>query len=175
MVTNSVTPFEPAAAEKIINEEIAKARDFLGEDAMSEDAAGATALLPILNTLQAEFGAIDRAAIPLLGEALNISQAEVRGTISFYHDYRNVPAGRATLRLCRAEACQALGGERIAAYLASRHNLHPGETTTDGAVTLQNTYCLGNCALGPAAMLDDKLVGRVDEDRADALLRGGER
>lgn len=167
-----MTPFDADAASEIINREIAAAREFLGAAAAGEDAASATALLPILNALQAEFGAIDRQVIPLMAEALNISQAEVRGTISFYHDYRSVPAGRATLRLCRAEACQALGGEKIAAYFASRHNLRPGDTTPDGAVTLENIYCLGNCALAPAALLDDTLVGRVDESKADALLRG---
>ncbi|MGE3248273.1 MAG: NAD(P)H-dependent oxidoreductase subunit E, partial [Beijerinckiaceae bacterium] len=159
------SPFGNAEAEMvrtIVKGAVDEARAFFGVDA-----EGAAPLLPLLHALQAEFGYVDAAAIPLIADALNISQADVRGTISFYHDFRHAPPGKHVLKLCRAEACQASGGERIAAYLAARHSLKPGTTTADGSLTLENVYCLGNCALGPAALMDDTLVGGIDEDRAD--------
>ncbi|MCC2096138.1 MAG: NAD(P)H-dependent oxidoreductase subunit E [Hyphomicrobiales bacterium] len=155
-------------AARIIADEIAAAREFLGEDA-----SGAAPLLPLLHALQGAFGNVDPDLVPEIAGALNISTAEVRGTISFYHDFRSAPAGHRTLRLCRAEACQARGGELVAAYLADKHGLKPGGTTPDGSLTLESVYCLGNCALGPAALVDDELVGRVDEARVDALVSGG--
>ncbi len=160
-------PSDMKEAARIIEEHIASTRAFLGPDA-----AGAAPLLPILHSLQSEYGYVDRGLVPDIASALNISQAEVRGVISFYHDFRSAPAGKMILRLCRAEACQALGCEAIAAHLADEHSLSPGETTPDGSVTLENVYCLGNCALGPAALMDDELIGRVDIARVDALMAG---
>jgi formate dehydrogenase subunit gamma len=151
----------------IIGEEIAKTRGFLGAGE-----ASSTALLPILHALQAEFGYIGAQTLPLIAEELNISQAEVRGVVSFYHDFRLEPAGRHTLKICRAEACQSLGCEHMVAHLRERHAIGPGQTLPDGSVTLENVYCLGNCALGPAAMLDGDLIGRVDEKRLDAIMTG---
>ncbi len=152
-------------ASQIIAAAIAEARSFL-----DGDGAGAAPLLPILHALQEEFGFVDPALVPQIADALNISKAEVRGVISFYHDYRSSPAGKRTLRLCRAEACQAMGCERLAAHLVTQHGLKPGETTPNGSLTIENVYCLGNCALGPAAMLDHELIGRIDEAQIDALI-----
>jgi len=127
-------------------------------------------LLPILHALQEEFGYIDAAAEPLIASALNITRAEVHGVISFYHDFRRKPAGRHVLKLCRAEACQAAGGDLIAAHAAARLGTPLGSTAPDGSVTLEPVYCLGLCALAPSAMLDGRVVGRLDEQRFDALL-----
>jgi formate dehydrogenase subunit gamma len=128
------------------------------------------AMLPILHALQEEFGYIDAEALPLVADALNVSRAEVHGVVTFYHDFREAPAGRHVLKLCRAEACQSVGCDGLADHLAHRHGLAPGETTADGTLTVENTYCLGNCALGPAAMLDGDLIGRLDADRLDAIV-----
>lgn len=138
------------------------------------------ALLPILHALQDEFGYIDRAAVPLIAEALNLSKAEVYGTISFYHDFRLAPPGRHVLKMCRAEACQSMGCEKVIDHVEKRLNAQLGETTADGAFTLDAVYCLGNCALSPAVMLDGKPYGRVSPQVADfliddALRRSGER
>ena len=119
------------------------------------------ALLPTLHALQNEFGYIDDAAVPLVAEALNLSQAEVHGVVSFYHDFRRVPAGRRVLKICRAEACQSMGGEALASYY---------KTNPDGSLTVEAVYCLGNCALAPAAMLDGELLGRVTREKLDGLL-----
>ncbi|MDB5572062.1 MAG: fdh2C [Hyphomicrobiales bacterium] len=161
----SAHAFDAAEAERIVADEMAQARAFYGEDA-----GGAAPLLPILHAMQEAFGHIPAHAQPLIASRLNISQAEVRGVVSFYHDFRAAPAGRHVLKLCRAEACQARGCERVAAHLERAHALAPGATTADGSLTLESVYCLGDCALGPAALLDDRLIGRIDEARVDELV-----
>lgn len=128
------------------------------------------ALLPILHALQAEFGYVDRAAEPMIAEALNLSRAEVHGVVSFYHDFRREPAGRHVLRLCRAEACQAAGGDALAARAERVLGTPLGTTAPGGNVTLEAVYCLGLCATAPSAMLDGRVVGRLDGPRLDALL-----
>jgi formate dehydrogenase subunit gamma len=128
------------------------------------------ALLPILHALQEEFGYLPSEAIPRVAEALLLSQAEVVGVISFYHDFRRAPAGRHTLRVCRAESCQSMGCETLVEHLQARLGIAMGETTADGALTLETVYCLGNCALSPAVMMDGDLYGRVSPERADRLI-----
>jgi formate dehydrogenase subunit gamma len=129
-------------------------------------------MLPMLHSLIEEFGYIDDRAVPVLAKVLNISRAEVVGVINFYHDFRTVPAGRHLLRVCRAEACQSMGCERLVEHLESRLATGMGGTSPDGAVTLEAVYCLGNCALSPAVMLDGRLYGRVSPQRADQILEG---
>jgi formate dehydrogenase subunit gamma len=133
------------------------------------------ALLPILHALQDEFGYVDKAAVPLIAETLNISQAEVQGVISFYHDFRNAPAGRHVLKMCRAESCQSMGCESMIRHVENRLGVKLGETTTDRSFTVEPVYCLGNCALSPAVMLDGKLYGRVSAEVADFLIDNAQR
>jgi formate dehydrogenase subunit gamma len=133
------------------------------------------ALLPILHALQEEFGYIDEAAEPLIAAALNRSRAEIHGVVTFYHDFRRAPAGRHVLKLCRAEACQAAGGDALAGRAQERLGLALGETAADGSVTLEPIYCLGLCAVAPSAMIDGRVVGRLDAQRLDALLAEVER
>ncbi|MSO76930.1 MAG: formate dehydrogenase subunit gamma [Alphaproteobacteria bacterium] len=120
-------------------------------------------LLAILHALQDRHGYIDDQALPIIADLLNLSRAEVHGVVSFYHDFRRRPPGRHVIKLCRSEACQSVGGERVARRLEASLAIAAGETTPDGRVTLESVYCLGNCALGPAALVDGKLYGRVDE------------
>ena len=122
-------------------------------------------LLPMLHAIQAEWGHVPQAAVPVLADVLNLGRAEVRGVISFYHDFRDHPAGRHILKICRAEACQSMGGAAMAAGVLDRLGVDWHGTTADGAVTVEPVYCLGLCACGPAAMLDGQLMGRVDGDR----------
>jgi formate dehydrogenase subunit gamma len=110
---------------------------------------------------------------PVLADALNLSTAEVHGMITFYRDFRRSPAGRRTMRICRAEACQAMGADRLVQHAESRLGVKVSETTEDGAVTLDEVFCLGNCALGPAVQVDERLHGRVTPARLDALLGEG--
>ena len=127
-------------------------------------------LLPILHAIQAEFGHVPQAALPVIAQNLTLSRAEVHGVMSFYHDFREEPAGRHVLKLCRAVACLARGADRVAAHAQKRLGIEWHETTADGAVTLEPVFCLGLCACAPAALVDGRVVGRVDEARFDALL-----
>lgn len=132
-------------------------------------------LLPILHALQDEFGYIDEEAEPLIAEVLNLTRAEVHGVVTFYHDFRRVPAGRHVLKLCLAEACQAAGGDPLALQAEARLGIKMGSTAPDGSVTLEPVYCLGLCAVAPSAMLDGRLVARLDRARLDSLLTEAQR
>lgn len=127
-------------------------------------------LLPVLHALQEEFGCIDAEAIPLVARELNLSRADVHGVVSFYHDFRRTRPGRHILRICRAESCQALGGEALIAHAMAHLQVELGGTTADGLFTLEPVFCLGNCGLSPAMLVDDDLYGRVDPGRFDALV-----
>ena len=127
-------------------------------------------LLPILHDVQAAFGHVPQAALPQIAEALRMTRAEVHGVMTFYHDFRAAPAGKHVLKLCRAEACQSMGADRVAAHAQASLGVDWHETTPDGRVTLEPVFCLGLCACAPAAMVDGRVVGRVDEARVDALI-----
>lgn len=142
---------------------------------IAEKQAMPGALLPILHALQEEFGYIDREAEPLIADILNLSRAEVHGVVTFYHDFRQKPAGRHVLKLCRAESCQARGSDALAARAEARLGVAFGNTTADGTVTLEPVYCLGLCSVSPAAMLDGKVAARLDETKLDALLAEADR
>ena len=127
------------------------------------------ALLEILHDLQEQLGFVPDAALPALAKALNLSRAEVHGVVTFYHDYRREPAGRHVIKVCRAEACQAMKGNELVAMIERFLQVKLGQTTADGAMTIEAVYCLGNCALAPAIMVDGKLVGRVDKARFETI------
>jgi len=129
------------------------------------------ALIEILHAVQAALGYVPEAVVPVLADALNLSRAEVHGVVTFYHDFRREPAGRHVLKMCRAEACQAMGGEALVARAEDRLGIACGSTSADGRVTLEPIYCLGLCATAPSAMLDGQLVGRLTARKLDALLK----
>ncbi|WP_377504684.1 formate dehydrogenase subunit gamma [Octadecabacter sp. R77987] len=127
-------------------------------------------LLPILHAVQAELGFIPEDVQPIIAAHLNISKAEVHGVVTFYHDFRDAPAGRHIVKICRAEACQAMGANGLADATLAKLGVQWHGTTANGAVTVEPVYCLGLCACGPAAMVDDRVVGRVDGAKMDELL-----
>ncbi len=127
-------------------------------------------LLPILHALQAEFGYIPEEALPVLARELNLSRAEVHGVVTFYHDFRAHPAGKHVLKICRAEACQSMGGRALEAAARSLLGIGFHETTADGMITLEPVYCLGLCATAPAAMLDNQIHGRLDADELATIV-----
>jgi formate dehydrogenase subunit gamma len=139
---------------------------------IAEHAGEPGAALPILHALQGVFGHVPIQAEPLVAAALNLSRAEVHGIVTFYHDFRRQPPGRHVLRLCRAEACQAAGGEALADRVRHQHGVEWHGTTADGALTLEPVFCLGLCACAPAAMLDLDVLGRLDMAALDAALDG---
>jgi formate dehydrogenase subunit gamma len=135
------------------------------------------ATLPIFHAIQDELGFVPVESIDRIAAALNLSRAEVHGVLTFYHDFRTTPPGRTVVKLCRAEACQAMGCRELEAHLRERHGVAMGATTADGALTLEPVYCLGNCALSPSALVDGRLLGRVDAawlDRVVAAARAKE-
>ncbi|XWN32754.1 MAG: NAD(P)H-dependent oxidoreductase subunit E [Devosia sp.] len=120
-------------------------------------------LLPILNDIQDEFGCIDEAARRRVADALNLTRAEVHGVVSFYHDYTETAETRPIIKLCRAEACQARGSEALA---------EQAEAIAGDKVRVQSVYCLGLCAIGPAAMIGKDVHARLDGARIAALVDG---
>jgi len=128
------------------------------------------ATLPILHALQSAFGYVPEAAIPMVAEALNLSRAEVHGVVTFYHDFRDAPAGQHVLKLCRAEACQSMGADALADGLRQRLKIDWGQTTADGKLTVEPVFCLGLCACAPAAMIDGTVVGRLTPKSLDTLV-----
>lgn len=132
-------------------------------------------VIVILHAIQDAFGYVPEPAIPMIAQARNLSRAEVHGVFTFYHDFRHEPAGKRVLKICRAEACQAAGGDALAARAEQSLGVKLGHTTADDRVTLEPIYCLGLCATAPSAMLDGKLVGRLDEKGMDALVAEAQR
>lgn len=128
------------------------------------------ALMLILREVQDRFGYIPHDSVPIIAHALNLTRAEVHGVVSFYHDFRHQPPGRNVIRLCRAESCQATGAVALADHVRGRLGVDFGETTPDGAFTLEAVYCLGNCGCSPAMMFNEEPHGRVSTARFDALL-----
>ncbi|MDO5757239.1 MAG: formate dehydrogenase subunit gamma [Rhodobacterales bacterium] len=128
-------------------------------------------LLPMLHAIQDSYGHVPQMAVPIIAKALNVTTAEVHGVISFYHDYRKAPAGRHILKICRAEACQSMGGKALAEGVLAKLGLDWHGTTANGNLTVEPVYCLGLCACSPAAMIDGKVVGRLTSERMSALLK----
>ncbi|MFC4728188.1 formate dehydrogenase subunit gamma [Coralloluteibacterium thermophilus] len=139
------------------------------EEAIALHARRPGPLLPILHEVQDALGYVPEGAVAPIAAALNVSRADVHGVVSFYHHFRKRPPGRHVLQVCAAEACQAMGARALQAHAERVLGMRHG-TTADGAITLEPVYCLGNCALSPAVMLDGALHGRVDPERLDRLI-----
>ncbi len=128
------------------------------------------ALMPLLHAIQDTIGYVPESSYPLISKALNLSVAEVYGVVTFYHHFRTSLAGRHILQICRAESCQSMGSTTLEAHAKKCLNADYHETTADGALTLEPVYCLGNCALSPAVMLDEEIYGKVSPEDLDALI-----
>jgi formate dehydrogenase subunit gamma len=126
-------------------------------------------LLPILHAMQAAFGFIPRDALPVIAHALNLTRAEVYGVVSFYHDFREEPAGKHVVKLCRAEACQSMGGNAVADAVLKHFKIGWSETTADKKVTVEPVYCLGLCSVAPAALIDGTPHGKIEAAHVIAL------
>lgn len=144
-------------------------RDVLGQ-ILAAHRSFEGALLPILHAVQDAFGFIPPEALPVIAKDQNITQAEAHGVMTFYHDFRDHPAGRTVLKICRAEACQAMGADALADHARAALGIDWHATTQDGAITLEPVFCLGLCACGPAAMVNGNLVGRADVAKLDAII-----
>ncbi|MGB8328111.1 MAG: formate dehydrogenase subunit gamma [Steroidobacteraceae bacterium] len=127
-------------------------------------------LLEVLHAIQAAVGHIPPAAVPVIAESLNLSRAEVHGVISFYHYFRDRPAGKHLVQVCRAEACQSMAANSLADHARRKCATDFHGTSADGRFSLEAVYCFGNCACAPAVMVDGELHGRVTPQRFDELL-----
>ncbi len=127
-------------------------------------------LLAILHDIQDSLGHIPQEAVADIAETLNLSIAEVHGVISFYHYFRRTPPGKHTIRICRAESCQAMNGKSLQNYAKKQLDIDWHETTNDGAFSLEPVYCLGNCACSPSLTINDDVYGRVTPERFDELI-----
>lgn len=121
-------------------------------------------LMHALNWLKGEFGYIDSSWIPTIADAFNISQAEVRGVISFYHDFKLNPPAVHTIKICQAEACQSLGARQLTKDIEAKFGISLGSRSSDNRVELEATYCLGLCAVGPSVQVGDRLIARATPD-----------
>ncbi|MDD4932274.1 MAG: NAD(P)H-dependent oxidoreductase subunit E [Methylacidiphilaceae bacterium] len=132
----------------------------------------ANGLIPAFHAIQNSYGYIPKERLPEIARAFNLSQADVYGVLTFYHDFRLEPVGRHVVSVCRAEACQANGSAAVIDHLRRKLGVDFGKTTADGEVTLLPTYCFGNCACGPSVAVDGKLYGRMSAQRLERILRG---
>lgn len=127
-------------------------------------------LLPLLHAIQDDIGYVPESTYPQIAKALSLSVAEVYGVVTFYHHFRKHKPGRHVMQICRAESCQSMGSEALEAHAKKCLNVDYHQTTSDDAITLEAVYCLGNCALSPAVMMDEEVYGRVSVDVLDALI-----
>lgn len=131
-------------------------------------------LLPVLHALQKTFGYVDPRAVPLVAAVLNLSRADVYGVVTFYSDLRSTPPGKVRVQVCRGEACQSVGAHALAGHATRSLGLDFGATAADGSLTLEEVFCLGNCALGPTVTVNGRLHGRVHAAELDLLVRDSE-
>ena len=127
-------------------------------------------LLEIFHELQHQLGHIPQATLPVIASALNRSRAEIYGVLTFYHDFKQHPIGRHLIKMCRAEACQAMGTRELCRHAEQSLGVPLGGTTPDGKITIEEVFCLGNCALSPAVMVGERLYGKVDAHKFDAIV-----
>jgi formate dehydrogenase subunit gamma len=141
-----------------------------GVEIISDHLTMEGATLPILHAMQEAFGYVPQDAVPLIADALNLSRAEVHGTMTFYHDFRHEPAGKHVVKVCVAEACQAAGGHVTSDKVSKALDCTFGETRPDGQVTLEPIYCLGLCSCAPSAMVNGRLIGRLDDEEINEIV-----
>lgn len=128
-----------------------------------ENEVGGT--ITALRAIMAKAGFISAADANTVAAVFNISRAEVRGIISFYTDLRTEPLAETVVRICQAEACQAVGCRSLTQEVSKALGVALGETDHVRKVSLEPVYCLGLCANGPAAMVGERLIVCADEGK----------
>ena len=125
-------------------------------------------LVQILQAFIERFAWISEDAVRQLADELNLSRAEVHGVVSYYHDFRTTPPGKRIVKICQAEACQAMGSRELSAH--AEKSLGVAMNASNADITLEPVYCLGNCACSPAVMVDGKTYGRVSQQQFDDIV-----
>jgi len=142
----------------------------IATEIISQFGAKPELLVQVLHAFVERYGFVSEEAIRQIADELNLSRAEVHGVVSYYHDFRTTQPGQHVVKICQAEACQAMGSRDLTIHAKSKLGIDMHGTTADGNVSLEPVYCLGNCACSPAIMIDDKVYGRVDANRFDSLV-----
>ncbi|MDH4108311.1 MAG: formate dehydrogenase subunit gamma [Gammaproteobacteria bacterium] len=146
----------------------------IASEIIAQHGAKPEMLVQILHGFLERYSFISDEAVRQIADELNLSRADVHGVVSFYHDFRRQPAGKVVVKICQAEACQAMGSRELTAYAEKKLGLKVKDTASDGSVTLEPVYCLGNCACSPAVMINQRVYGRVDAACFDRLLASTE-
>jgi NADH-quinone oxidoreductase subunit F len=129
-----------------------------------------SALIPTLLDAQDTFGYLTEPIIVAIGHALNIPLSEIHGVIEFYSMLYRKPVGRSIVQVCTGPVCSQLGSEAILEGLCEHFNVRPGETSSDGAYTIEEVPCLGLCDHAPAALIDQTPVGPLEHRDPISLL-----
>lgn len=143
----------------------------IGTEIINQFGAKPEMLVQVLHAFVQRYDFISEDAIRQIALELNLSRADVHGVVSFYHDFRTTEPGQHVVKICQAEACQAMGSRELTAHAEDQLGISMRGTTGDGQITLEPVYCLGNCACSPAIMIDEKVYGRVDKGRLDDLIK----
>lgn len=142
----------------------------IASEIIAQHGARPEMLVQILHGFLERYSYISDEAVRQIADELNLSRADVHGVVSFYHDFRRQPAGKVVIKICQAEACQAMGSRELTAHAEAKLGIRIRETAGDGSVTLEPVYCLGNCACAPAVMVNERVHGRVNPARFDDLV-----
>jgi formate dehydrogenase subunit gamma len=155
-----------------MNQRTTEPADFAGQvrDVLARCGGAQDQLLPVLHAIQDQAGFIPPSMLGEIAAAFNLSRAEVHGVVTFYHYFRSVPRARHVIQVCRAEACQSMGGDALLAHAEQALGCRLHQHGAGGEFALDPVYCLGQCATAPAIMIDDALHARVTPARFDALL-----
>ena len=157
-ITPEATPRRDRGARRAASPEAPAEVAAVVAAALAAHAGRRGPLLPVLHAVQHALGHVPDSAVPLIALGLNLSRADVHGVLTFYTDLRRTPGGRISVQVCRGEACQAVGAAELVTAAQHRFGVDLGATTTDGLVSLDEVFCLGNCALGPSALVTSALV-----------------
>jgi NADH-quinone oxidoreductase subunit E len=128
-------------------------------------------LIPLLQQTQELFGYLPKDEMKQIAAAAGQSPAEVYGVATFYAQFRFVPNGKHTIKICHGTACHVVGVELLDTTLQNELGIGPGQTTEDGLFSLEQVACLGCCSLAPVMMIDDEVYGRLTGEKLKKALR----
>ena len=129
-----------------------------------------SALLPMLHLVQSVDGRISPAGVEACAQILDITTAQVSGVATFYTMYRRRPGGRHHVGVCTTALCAVMGGDALLDQVCDRLGIHEGETTADGAISLERIECNAACDFAPVMMVNWEFMDNMTPDKAEQLL-----
>ncbi len=130
-----------------------------------------SAILAILQDIQSEEKYLSKEALEYVSQKMQISLSSIFRIATFYNALSLKPRGKHKIDVCLGTACHVRGGEKILGKLERELGVSVGETTKDKRFTLELVRCLGCCSLGPVAVVDGKVFGRLAQDKVSSLLK----